>query len=313
MIQEIKSGSNVSAVFLIKEIQFLKTKDKRPYTAITFVDRTGEIRAFIWDRHLSHLSAGRFCKASGVARENKGEIVIRLKDSGITPVPRPDNLDDYIYSLDALTIKKLWEELIGFVEAMQDEFYKSIVKKFLEIHDDFNNEFSLKTCPLTDELYGNYAGALLEHIVYCLRHAKAVHHNYWDRNCPIDPDLLTAILIMHDAGRLVSFAQIFNVRKTKEAKLTEQHELSIKILEQVISKTEMRPDSWDATKHLKLFNGVVVAANLDKKPNTIEGMLAQKIQNMDALTGAIARTLNFAKQDKDLVYCKATQSEIYNG
>ena len=119
MIRDIEAGASVSGVFLIKAIQFLKTKDKRPYSAITFVDKSDEMRSFIWDTHLTHLRAGMFVKASGIARMHKEQLVIRLTDSAITPVPTPDNLDDYINSLDGLTINKLWEELLGYVNAIQ--------------------------------------------------------------------------------------------------------------------------------------------------------------------------------------------------
>lgn len=313
MIQTIKSGSKVSDVFLVKEIQFLKTKDKRPYTALTFIDKSGEIRSFVWDTHLSHIRAGTFVKASGAAAEHKGDMVIRLDETGIMPVKKPDNLDDYIYALDAVTIKSLWEELMGFINGMQDKFYKTIVSYFIHHHDEIGGEFNLKTCPLTDESYGSYAGALLEHIVYCLRHAKAIHHNYFDRNAPLDPDLLAAILILHDAGRLKSFKHIFNVTKTQEAKMAFHNSLSTEILEFIISHAEMSEADWSEVKKMKLRNGIIVAAGLDMKFNTIEGMLANRIQNMDALVGVMSRALNFAKQDQELVWCKILQTEILNG
>jgi 23S rRNA maturation-related 3'-5' exoribonuclease YhaM len=313
MIRDIQSDSKVSDVFLVKEIQFLKTKDKRPYTAITFMDRSGEIKSFIWDTHLTHIRAGTFVKASGFAKEHNGDLVIRLKDSGITPVPRPENLDDYIVALDHMTVKTLWEELMGFVNGIQDKFYKAIVQYFVRNHEELGREFSLKTCPLTDELYGNYAGALLEHIVYCLRHAKAIHQNYFDRNCPLDLDLLVAILIMHDAGRMRAFRQIYNIKHTDSFLLLGYRGLTSDILGEVISKVEMEAAEWDEVKRIKLVNGIYTAADLDAKPNSLEGMLAQRIQNMDALVGAISRTLNFAKAGQPSVYCKVTDSEIYNG
>lgn len=313
MIRDIQSDSKVSDVFLIKEIQFVKTKDKRPYTAITLMDRSGEIKSFIWDSHLTHIRAGTFVKVSGFCKEHNGSLVIRLKDTGITPVPRPDNLDDYILALDPMTIKTLWEELLGFVNNIQDKFYKAIVQYFVQHHDELGGEFNLKTCPLTDESYGNYAGALLEHIVYCLRHAKAIHQNYFDRNCPLDLDLLVSILIMHDAGRMQAFRQIFNIQKTPEFVLLGYQGLTTNILSAIISKVEIEAGAWDDIKQAKLFNGIYTAADLDKKPASLEGMLAQKIQNMDALVGAISRTLNFAKSDKTSVWCRITNSEIYNG
>jgi 3'-5' exoribonuclease len=314
MIVDIKDKDNVSSVFLVKEASCLKTKkDKRPYTVLNFIDKTGEIKAFIWDKHLSHIRAGSFVKASGTAALHNDLIVLRLKDTGITPVPKPSNLDNYLHALDAMTISSLWEELSGTASAMQDPFYKAIVFYLLNHHDELGDGFNLKTCPLNDKKDGNYAGALLEHIVYCLRHCKAIHQNYFDRNCPIDPDLLATLAILHHVGKLRSFKNIFSVELTTKARTMGSVAMTREVLQDIISKVEMKADDWNETKELKLKCGAVSSSDETMKSNTIEAAIVQSIQVMDRTIGLYARTLNFAKAGKETVWCPEFNVEIING
>lgn len=310
MIDTIVPGP-CSGTFLVSEVKQLKTKDKRPYTVLELRDKTGQISAFIWDKQLTFLRAGIFIKASGEAKEHDGRVVLKLTPTAITPIKQPDNLDDYVFSLDAVTINRLWGELLGVVEGMQDKFYKAVIRELISKHESFG-EFNLRNCPLTDERYGAYAGALLEHIVYCCRHAKSVQQHYFDRNTPIDPDLLVATLILHDIGRLRAFENIMSVTKSDAGKLLTTPILSHNMTLEIVNN--IPKDTLDMKKVVKLLHAVLVAANSQhNKPMFIEAMLAQKIQEMDALVGIYSRAINFAKHDQRFVELDILGTELFNG
>lgn len=312
MIEDIKPGPT-SGVFLVSECKVLKTKDKkRPYTLLKLADKSGEIKAFVWDSELRHLRPGRFIKVSGQAKEHKGEMVLQLNQASITPVKEPENLDDYIYSLDSLTLNTLWEEFRGFINGVKTSYFKALLNTLLDRHDEISNEFTLKNAPLTEERYGAYAGALLEHIVYSCRNVKAIQQNYCDRNTPIDPDLLLSIVIFHDLGRLRAFENIMAVRKSQEGKLYPTHVLSLEVLRDVISKVE----KYDGQRgnHLlaaKLREGII-AASSDANPKTIESLIAQKAQSLDALINIYSRAINFARHDEEFVSLQTEDGELFN-
>lgn len=305
MINDIKVGP-VSGVFLISICKALRTQDKRPYTLLELKDKSGSIKAFVWDKQLTMLRPGMFIKASGVAREHDGAIVLKFEDTSITPVRQPSNLDDYVYSLDGVTLNRLWEELLGIIDGVNDKFYKTVLKTLLDKHETFG-EFTLRNCPLTDEKYGTYAGALLEHIIYCCRHAKVIQHNYFDRNTPIDPDLLVTILILHDVGRLRAFKNLFNVEKSREGILLSVPMLSYNITSELLVKVEEK----DEKKSLVLLQGVLEAGS--KEPaKFIEAMLAQKIQEMDAHVAIYSRAINFAKPDQEFTDVDILGTQLWN-
>lgn len=312
MISSIEPGK-VSDVFLVQECKALKTKkDKRPYTLLKFKDKSGEIAAFVWDKELTY-SPGQFVKITGEAKEHKGELVLRIKEAAITPVRPPESLDKYLYSLDSLTVNNLWTELQGIINGVRCEGLKSLLTYVLDNHESLGN-FNLKNAPLTDERYGAYAGALLEHIVYCCRHVKAVQQNYFDRNTPIDPDLLVAIVVFHDLGRLLALENTMNVQKSPLGKLMETSALSLSLLEQVIAKAEFTGGEWKLydTKLLKLREGVVAASDLNSQPKTIESLIVKSVQQMDAMVGIYSRAINFARHGEEFVRLQAADGEIFN-
>lgn len=311
MIIDIKPGK-VSGIFLVTACKVLRTKkDKRPYTRLSFKDKSGEIDAFIWDKELHYIRAGMFIKASGETRDssNKNKLVLALTEAAITRVKQPDNLDDYIYSLDSLTIKTMWTELLGIVNAVQDPFYRALLNLLVEEHESYG-EFNLKNAPLTEERYGAYAGALLEHIIYVCRHTKLVQRNYYDRNLPLDPDLLVAIAIFHDIGRLKAFQNMMRIEKTVEGKMVKASSLSWDIVVDIISKVKV---GCDTNKALKLREGIISASDHDCLPKTIEALIVQKLQHLDALVGIYGRAINFARQDDVFVRLQAADGEVYNG
>lgn len=308
-IKKLEAGP-ISQVCLIKEINQLHTKDKkRPFTSIVLTDKSGEIKAFVWDKHLTHLRPNTFIKLSGEVKEHEGSMVLRVNEQSITPINTPKNLEDYVYSLDCLSVSNLWEELQGFIQAIQDPFFKGIVNSIINEHENFG-VFNLRNCPLTIHRFGQYHGALLEHIIYCARNAKSFQQNYFDRNAPIDPDLLLAILVLHDMGNLKAFTNFNRPQLKVQAKLHGKTCLSLGIVRGAVNEEELSP--IEEIKLAKLEHGIMAATEY-MKPKFIEAMLAQKIQEMDTLLGVYSRAINFAGHDQEFTDVPYLDTEVYNG
>ena len=283
MIVDIVPGP-VSGVFLIFDLKNLKTEDKRPYTLFEFKDKTGTVKGFVWNKTVVNLKPGDFVKITAEAQERKGEIVLKLSDTSLMKVGTPDNIDDYIYSLDSLTISNLWVELLGYINLIQDKQIKELLSTLIEEHESFG-EFNLRTCPLSLDRYGNYGGALLEHIIYCCRHAKVIHRNYFDRNTPLDPDLLTAILILHDIGKLKAYRNLFNPEPTKSANLLGEKTLSFNIVSKIITKCGESPKT----------DKILASVLNDGRPKFIEEVISQSLHTMDILVGRYSKAINTSK------------------
>jgi len=299
-----------SGVLLLSNVKHLQTKDSRPYTRLTLKDKSAEIDAFIWDDHVSFISAGDFVKVSGEVKLRDGEQkVLRINQSSITPVKRPDNLDDYIYSLDNETREQLWKELLKFIESVNDKLLKRLLENLISKHDELGT-FTLKDCPLTDESYGSYAGALLEHIIYCCRHARAVQKNYYDRNAPINPDILITIIVFHDIGRIRAFENIIKVRKSLEGEWLPTPTLSLLIFEEM-----SRDIQFDEVTVNKIRSGILEVADPDKSPTTLESLIAQNVQKLDALVSMYGRSANYTnKEGHPFNYVKGLRGvKVFNG
>jgi 23S rRNA maturation-related 3'-5' exoribonuclease YhaM len=306
-IIDIKPKTVVSGIFLVKEISFLKTKDNgnRPYTAITFKDKSGEIRSFCWDKHLTLIRPGTFVKLTGNSQERNEEVLLSFKDSAIHPVKQPENLEDYILSLDSLTINRLWEELIGIVNGVQDKFYREILNKIISQHETLGIEFNLKNAPYDAHYGAHFAGALLEHMIYCLRHVKTIHHNYYDRNCPIDPDFLVAATICRSVGRLRKYENIFAVQESQRGKTIPLPILSWEILKELVTGEELL-----SNKFLKLEDAVLADEN--RMARSIEGNLVQFAEQIENRTVTFMRFLKFSKNEDKFIWVPELNLEIFN-
>lgn len=291
MIENIKPGK-VSGVFLISSIKSLRTEDKRPYTLFEFKDRVAKIKAFLWNASINYLKPGDFVKITCEAQEHKNELVLRLSESAITKIDTPENMHEYVYALDDITVKNLWIELMGFVNSVQDKEIVALLKYFMSQHESIG-EFSLLNCPMGVDIYSNYAGGLLEHVVYSCRHAKNICRNYFDRNTPIDPDLLTAILILHDTGKLKAYKNILFPEKTTLGLTVQEEILGVQVINELISGAKV--------KQSKKMQKITMAV-LNNKPKFIEEIICQKLHEMDALLGRYSRAINFAKSDDELIY-----------
>lgn len=309
-IQELQVGQ-ITQVFLIKKVNIGKTGAGKPYTGFILKDRHAEIKCVIWGETLSQYKDGMFVQITGEVAPYQDSLQIKANRQSIMPVPIPSNIEDYLYSLDGVTTQRLWEELISEIELIQDNFLKAVVSNVIKQERD---GFSLKNCPLTDESYGNYCGALLEHIIYSLRHCKSVQSNYFDRNTPIDFDLLRSIVILHDVGRVEGFTNIFSVEKTTRAKLEGISNLSYRMISDALYQMKIDGETCDETKVSKLLHGVLVSSNTKLTPLFIEALIAQQVQKLDALVGIYSRSINGAKSDQEFTWTnKIIGSELFNG
>lgn len=292
MIENIKPGK-VSGVFLISSVKSLRTEDKRPYTLFEFKDRVARIKAFLWNSSINYLKPGDFVKISCDAQEHKSELVLRLNETAITKIDKPENINEYIYALDRMTTNNLWTELMGFINSVQDKEITALLKYFASQHESVGEEFNLVTCPMDVDIYSNYSGGLLEHIVYTCRHAKAICRNYYDRNTPIDPDLLMAILILHDTGKLKAYKNILLPEKTMLGLTVPEQVLSMQVINRIISDAKI--------KDSKKMQKIAVAA-LGNKPKFIEEIICQQLHDMDTMVGKFSKAINFAKTGDEIIF-----------
>lgn len=310
-IKNLRINDKPSQVFLIKDVKLSRTREGKYFTGLVLTDKTGEIKCTIWDEHIKFVQPGQFCQISGRIYEYKEQLAMSTNKDSVMPIKNPANIEDYIYSIDGATIERLYGELTTRVQSVQNESLKELLNLVLEAVESNDNGFSLRNAPLTDEKYGNYCGALLEHIVNCTRHAEKIVANYYDKNCAINPDILQTILILHDIGRVNGLTNIFSVSKTYQAELEGMANLSYKF---VASQFEKLKSPADPVLESKILHGILTCCDIDSTPKFIEALIAQQIQHMDALVSVYAKSLNGAKPDQLFTFENPVLKEkLFNG
>lgn len=302
----LKEGQKFNQLALVKESNSFKW-NKGTFSVITVKDRSGELPCYINGENTP--LPGTFINVVGEIKRDK-EQKLKINATNVQVAKMPISLENFIFALDNLTKEKLKEELFASINSITDEYYANIVKQVL-VPTDSGGQFDIYSAPLTDEKYGDYSGALLEHIVYSLRHAQSVQSNYIDRNSVINPDLVKSILMLHDVGRINAFTNIMAIEKTWVAKLIGVPNLTLKT---VIEKAPARTTNEDSVKFAKIIHGIDVCNYLDKTPLFLEAMIAQQVQKLDALTMIYSRTLNGAKPTQLFTWENPIiKTELFNG
>ncbi|HOJ12042.1 MAG TPA: HD domain-containing protein [Clostridiales bacterium] len=194
-INEFAAGEIVQNFFLIKTAECRVSNNSKKYLDITLVDKTGEINAKLWDCNDS--DEGMYIRNTLV--KIRGNIVewqgnMQLKIDKIRLVKKDDglNIEDYV-PVAPLQAEYLYNELIGFVDRIQNEDIKKIVSYIIEMKKD-----KLMIYPAAMKNHHAIRSGLLYHIVSMLQVGDRITDIYTS----VNRDLLFAGIMLHDIAKL---------------------------------------------------------------------------------------------------------------
>ena len=185
-------------------------------------DRTGQMTAKYWggdDRarveslHDS-LSKGDVVRIVGEVSEFKSQLEISIseKNGGIV-----EHLSDGDYDISGLLktldgIQEMKDRLLEFARSVEEPHVSMLLKSFFE-HDEFMEAFS--ACPASIQLHSAAVGGLLHHTLNVVEMCAKV----LQLQPNLDRDLVIAGALLHDIGKVRSFAVGTNINHTPEGNL----------------------------------------------------------------------------------------------
>ena len=102
-IDQLKEGTRVNELFLVKSARLSETKAGKPYLILTVMDRSGELSGPVWENALQIekiCSPGEIVKVSGMVQSYRDSLQLKLTrfsqlkshrwNSGITSPFRPE-------------------------------------------------------------------------------------------------------------------------------------------------------------------------------------------------------------------------------
>lgn len=204
----LQAGVTLKQFFLVRRLEKRRTKDGKPFLALVLGDKTGSIKARVWEETLKkcpHPPAEcDFVGLTGQVEAFQGDLQINVTYLESVDKIRERGGDLKGFDPEALILTTpfdrddLWQELWDLAEARISLPLRSLVLAILTKYQD-----QLISWPGAEFVHHAYVGGLLEHTWSVTRHAVRSLEVYPSLN----QDLVLAGAILHDLGKIKELAR----------------------------------------------------------------------------------------------------------
>ena len=196
-INQIKTGSDISQVFMISSWNLRSSKTGGYYIDAVFQDVTGQIKAKIWNCKLQ-FSSGDFIHISGNVETYKNDLQISVRSDKIEKFRgSPSNISDYVQGMTEDVLKIYEEELRRLIDKIDDTHYRDI---FYSADQRIHIMDILKESPYGFSGPLAYRGGLLMHVLYTMKCALSIIDCYWDLDISVNKSLIILGCIFKNIG-----------------------------------------------------------------------------------------------------------------
>mgnify|MGYP003750964865 CR=1 FL=1 len=274
-VQDLAPGTEVDSRFLVLNKRLVDFKNKPgKYLVLTLADRTGEIRAKVWEE--AEIRAREF--RSGRVARVIGEVVVfnEVPEVHITSIAETEayHRDDFIM-IDEARISELTQELRRIISEMRPGPYRQLAEAFL--HSEWFASFC--QAPAAQIYHHNYPGGLLEHSLGVMRICQAIGK----QRDGLNTDLLVTGALLHDVGKVREMAFVPGIEYTDAGKLLGHIVLGIEIAAELMkAKGIGNEDFRNRILHMIASHHGEYEWQSPKRPKFLEARLLHLADMMDA-------------------------------
>jgi len=278
----LKAGESVDDIFVARDKQLAHKKDGAPYLALSLVDRTGDMKAVVWD-HVQAISkafaAGDYVRVQGKVTEYKGtpQLVVRHLERALQ-----DQVDarDFLPATER-DVDQMLDRLIQISRTVENEHLSRLLAAFFE-DSAFVELF--KTAPAAKKMHHAYLGGLVEHTLSIVRLIQAISTHYKG----IDTDLLLTGGILHDIGKVHEFTYETHIDYSDAGRLLNHIVIGVEMLEKKIATLHDFPDDLALVlKHLIVSHHGIRDFGSPEPPKTLEAIILNYLDELDAKVTAV--------------------------
>jgi len=309
-VNDIMVGDRINDIFLVTEKNLAVSQKGSPYLNLRLRDRTGQIDARVWDNaaEFSNLfQRGDIIaiKARAVNYRNIIQLSIvqitRIGDSEIEPA---DFTPSSTYDID-----EMFEEITEYIEGIQTSSLRELLET---IFADDEIRFLFKRAPAAKGLHHSYIGGLLEHTLSMTRLLRVVADHYGNLN----RDLMITGGILHDIGKIYELSFRTIIDYTDRGRLIGHIVMGVELLNTHIAALKDFPEQLALElRHILLSHHGVLEYGSPKRPKTVEAMIINMIDDLDAKVNAFRAFMADAPDDESnwTPYHRLFERFIYKG
>jgi len=289
-VNQIKNGDKVESIFLVKEKNTGITRNGNIYLHLMLMDKTGEIKARIWDN--AEEFTKKFEKNDFIKIKSRASLyqkMLQLTIKSLEYVP-PDEvfIDDFLPKTKK-NIEKLFNELKELTKGINNTYLKKLIELFF---NDREWVRLFKMAPAAKSLHHAYLGGLLEHTLNLVKLIIEVSKLY----PRLDVDLMICGAIFHDIGKIkeLSFKNVFDY--TDKGRLVGHITIGVEMLKEKIKEIPDFPSELEILlEHLILSHHGYFEFGSPKRPKTLEAITLYYLDDLDAKIDGIGNLMDIDK------------------
>ena len=285
-INNLVSDMKLQGFYLCIQKRIRRKRDGSPYIDLLLQDKSGIIRARIWDnvdKLIKKFDNGDPIALKGITYSYGDNLFIKIKNINRASI---DKYKKYgfepsdLIPTSKLNVKQLWIQLQKEIKTISKPHFKKLVTKILLDHKQ-----KFQIYPASISFHYNYQHGLLEQTVSLIKIAKLLARNY-----AVNSDLLLTGACLHQIGKLYSINVGFSDKKNDSKQLVGNAILSRDIVNKYINQIKKFPeDDKVQLEHLILSYQGRREWQSPIEPQTIEAILLHTINYMDSQVNFMSR------------------------
>jgi len=282
-VSELKVGDIVNDTFVLLEKSLAPKKDGNKFLNLVLADKTGNIKAVVWDNldqiTAAGISSGDFVHIQGNVNVYRGvpQLVVNNMAACSIESVKPE---DFIASTRH-NVENMFARLVGITDLIKTDYIKELIQAFWN-DAEFVRKF--KAAPAAKMMHHAYIGGLLEHTLSMALLADRIAGHY----SGIDMDLLYAGVIFHDIGKTSELEYNHRIDYTDEGRLLSHIVIGLRMLDAKLREIENFPaEKAVLLKHLIVSHHGTREFGSPEPPKTIEAVLLNYIDEIDSKVNGI--------------------------
>lgn len=286
---EFQTDDEMELFALIKGAEKRVTKTGKDFIALTFQDRSGEIRGNYWDakeEDFKNFQAGRVVLLKGKREVYKNAPQVKIISMRVARDDEPN--DPTMYTQKApVSADQLRDEFAKLVFEITNPDWNRVVRYLLKKYD---REFF--TFPAAKTNHHAFEGGLAFHTLSIVKLAKSVIAQYEQ----VDESLLIAGAILHDLGKTIELSGPVATKYTIEGNLLGHIVIVDEEIVEAAKDLKIDPSSESLVvlRHMIVSHHGLKEYGSPVEPHMLEAVILHALDELDAeiqmVSGALKNT-----------------------
>ena len=276
-VKDITENAQIEGLFLVKDKNNGMTKNGKQYVSLNLTDKTGEVKARIWDN--AEKLGARFSQGDSVTLKAFSVMyqgTLQLNINSIEKFTADESLLMELIPASPINPDELFDELNGICRTFTNPHLKRLIELIFSSADMTK---AFKKAPAAKSIHHDYLGGLIEHTTNVTRLAQAVAPLYPNLNV----DLLLTGAMLHDIGKTQELAYENSFSYTDPGRLIGHITLGCDIVTDAIKKIPEFPEDLAlVVRHLMLSHHGQYEFGSPKRPKIPEALLLSYLDDLDA-------------------------------